>query len=118
MAVKLSIGLMLLRVVVEQSHKLVIYIVLGILQIYSIAYFFLFIFQCKPSSFFWTRVQGTTNGTCMDAAVVINATYVYSAITVVVDWSFALLPWFVVRGLQMNQRTKLAVAVILALGSM
>ena len=118
MAIKLSIGLMLLRLVVEKSHRMLIYMVVGFIEVYSVVYFFLFVFQCLPSKFFWTRMGGDTNGQCMDPVVVVNATYVYSAITCAGDWVLAILPWFLVRNLQMNRRTKSMVALILAMGSM
>lgn len=117
MFTKLSIGLMLLRLVVEKSHRMLIYVVIGVLELYSVVYFFIFLFQCIPSEFFWTRAQGATNGKCMSTSVVISTTYVYSAITCVSDWIMALLPWFVIRKLQMNGRTKAMVSIILALGS-
>lgn len=118
MAVKLSISLMLLRFIVEKSHRMFIYFVTVIIQIYSVVFFFLFIFQCLPASYFWTRFQGVTGGQCMNPQTIITAVYVYSGIAVLYDWTMALLPWFVVRKLQMNLRTKLLCAFILALGSM
>lgn len=118
MAVKLSIGLMLLRIIVDDWHRKLVYIVTGVIQVYSVVFFFLFIFQCTPSSFFWTRFQGVTGGACMNPDITVLATYVYSGITVVCDWAMALLPWFVVRKLQMNTRTKVVVAMVLGLGSM
>ena len=118
MAVKLSICLMLLRLVVEKVHKYTIYAVLAVIETYSVIFFFLFVFQCVPSSFFWTRFAGDTNGKCMDPSVAVNATYIYSAISCVSDWILALLPWFLVRKLNMSQRTKYMVALVLAMGSM
>lgn len=118
MAVKLSIALMLLRFVVEQSHRLLIYFVTTVIQVFSVAFFFLFIFQCTPSPYFWTRFQGATDGHCMNPDTIITAVYVYSGITVLYDWSMALLPWFIVRTLQVDLRTKIMCALVLALGSM
>lgn len=118
MAVKLSIGLMLLRILLERWHRTLIYTSLSILELYSVAYFFLFVFQCYPPSWFWERFQGVSDGKCMATAVIINATYAYSAITIVIDITFALLPWVMVRSLTMNRRTKLLVAIVLGLASM
>lgn len=118
MAVKLSIALMLSNLVVEGYHKKLIYIVTALLQIYSMFYFFQLLFQCIPISFFWTRVNWDTDGRCTDGNVVITSTYVYAVITLVFDWTMALLPWFMVRKLQMDLRTKLMIAFVLGLGSM
>lgn len=118
MAVKLSITLMLLRFVIQSSQRMMIYIITIILELYSVAFFFLFVFQCTPPSFFWTRFQGVTDGHCMDPSITITAVYVYSGIAIVYDWTMAIIPWFIVRRLQMTLRTKLMCAFILALGSM
>lgn len=118
MAVKLSIGLMLLRLVVERTHRLAIYITVGLAELYSAAFFIIFMIQCTPPKFFWTRYQGDTDGKCFKTSVVVNVFYGYSAVVCVVDWTLAMLPWLLVKGLQMNSRTKLMVALVLGMGSM
>lgn len=118
MAVKLSIGLMLLRVLLERWQRTLIYACLGVLELYSVAYFFLFVFQCYPPSWFWERLQGSRGGSCMNTTVIINATYAYSAITIVIDLTFAMLPWVMIRSLTMSRRIKLLVAIVLGLASM
>lgn len=117
MAIKASIAVMLLRLTIVTSHRIVIYVTLAIAELYGAFYFFLFVLQCRPSSYFWTQYTGG-KGTCVDAAVVVNATYAYSAITCAGDWTLAILPFFMVWKLQMNSRTKLVVALILAMGAM
>lgn len=118
MAVKLSIGLMLLRLVVEKTHRLAIYITVGVAEIYSLGFFVIFLLQCTPPKFFWTRYQGDLDGKCFSTSIIVNVFYAYSAIVCVVDWTLAILPWFLVKGLQMNSRTKMMVALVLAMGSM
>ncbi|KAB5586200.1 hypothetical protein GE09DRAFT_1210775 [Coniochaeta sp. 2T2.1] len=116
MALKLSIGVMLLRITVSRAHKIIIWTAVGILEVYSFGFFFLFVLQCLPSSYFWTRFTGGS-GTCIDPVITVNATYAYSAITCAVDWTLGLLPISLVWDLQMTPRTKLSVAAILALGA-
>lgn len=118
LAVKLSIALMLLRVTVEEYQKRLIYIVTGVTQVYSVIFLFVFIFQCISPSFFWTRYQGVTDGRCIDPRITVITGYIYLAVTIVYDWTMAILPWFVVRNMQLNPRTKRMIAVVLALGSM
>lgn len=117
MALKLSIALMLLRIVVEDYQKKIIYIVTGVVEAYSVVFFLGFMVQCIPASFFWTRFEGDTNGHCINPKVTAAATYVYSLITVVYDWTMALLPWFIVRKMRLDLRTRLMVAIVLALAS-
>jgi hypothetical protein len=117
MTLKLSIGIFLLRICVSRTHKWIIYIVLAVVEIYSAFFFLLFVLQCRPSSYFWTQYTGG-EGSCIDPKVTVNAFYGYSVISCVADWTLGLLPIALVWNLQMNGRTKLTVALILAVGSM
>lgn len=116
MALKLSIGIFLLRLAVSRTHRVIIYTVILISESYGLAYFFIFVLQCRPSAYFWTKYTGGS-GTCMSANIVVDATYVYSALTCAGDWIFGLLPISLVWNLQMNPRTKISVAIILAIGA-
>lgn len=117
MAVKHSISLMLLRFAVENSHKKVIHLVTFLVHAISIALIATVLLQCIPLSFFWTRASGDTDGRCLDPNVSARAAYVYSGIIVAYDVTMALLPWLMVRKLQLDLRTRLMVTIVLALGS-
>lgn len=117
MAIKASIAVMLLRLTIIKIHRIIIWINIVVLEIYSTCFFFLFIFQCSPSSYFWTQYTGG-KGSCINPTALVNVTYGYSAITCVSDWIFAILPFFLVWKLQMKPRAKLLVALILAMGAM
>jgi hypothetical protein len=117
MAIKLSIAIMLLRLTIDCTHRIIIITTIIITELYSLAFFFIFIFQCQPSSFFWTQLTGGS-GSCMSAQITVNTAYAYSAVTCLGDWVFAILPWKLVWNLQMPQRQKTMVALILSLGAM
>ena len=117
MAIKASIAVMLLRLTVNATQRIILWVVLLITELYAMVFFFLFIFQCRPSSYFWTQFTGGS-GSCIDPTITVNAVYVYSAITCVGDWVFATLPFFLVWKLQINTRAKIQVALILAMGAM
>jgi hypothetical protein len=117
MVVKLSICLMLLRFVIEPSHKILLYVVNAATLVSSAVFFFVFIFQCSPISFYWQRAGGDTDGQCISSLVVLIGAYTYSAICIICDWTMALLPWFLVRRTQMDLRTKMMVVFVLAMGS-
>ena len=116
-AIKASIAVMLLRLTIIPSHKIIIYVTITLTLLYSAFFFFLFVLQCRPSSYFWTQYTGGS-GTCIDPSITVKATYAYSAITCASDWIFAILPFFLVRKLQMGLRQKVVVGGILALGAM
>lgn len=117
MALKFSIGIMLLRIAVSRTHKVIIWTVIIVLEVYGSAYFLLFVMQCLPSSYFWTRYTGG-KGTCIDPKITVDATYAYSAISCAADWTLGILPISLVWNLKMNPRTKISVSMILALGAM
>lgn len=118
MAIKQSIALMLLRYAVEDYHKRLIYVVTFCVQFYSMILFFFVLLQCIPMSFYWTRAQGVVDGRCMDPEITVKVTYGYSATFVLYDITMAVLPWFMVRKLQLDLRTRLMVTTVLAFGSM
>jgi hypothetical protein len=72
MALKFSIGVMLLRIAVSRVHKIIVWVVIGILELYSVFFFFLFVLQCKPSRYFWTRYAGATGGSCIDTTITVS----------------------------------------------
>jgi hypothetical protein len=117
MALKLSISIFLLRLAVTRTSQIIIYVIIGVVETYSAFYFFLFVLQCRPSSYFWTQYTGGT-GTCVDPKLTVDATYAYSAISCVADWALGLMPIFLIWHIQMDMRTKVSVAAILSIGAM
>lgn len=117
MALKFSIAVFLLRIAVARVHKVIIWTTVAVIEIYGAFYFFLFVLQCRPSAYFWTQYTGG-KGTCINPTITVDATYVYSAISCAADWTLGIIPVFLVWNLQMNPRTKVVVAMILAVGAM
>ncbi|TVY40375.1 Satratoxin biosynthesis SC1 cluster protein [Lachnellula occidentalis] len=112
MGLKASIGVLLLKIAVSKIHRAIIWTVLIVTEVYCVVFFFLFVFQCTPVNYFWTRYSGAT-GHCINPIITINAVYAYSAISCWADWTISILPVFLVWNLQMNSRTKVSVACIL-----
>jgi len=117
MSLKFSIGIFLLRIAVDRLHRIIIYIAVIAVEIYGAFYFFLFVLQCHPSAYFWTRYTGG-KGTCIDPGITVDATYGYSAVSCAVDWTLGILPIFIIWRLQMNPRMKIVVGMILGVGAM
>lgn len=116
MLAKASIAVMLLRLTVIRTHRIIIWTVLIITELYSGFFFFLFIFQCQPSQYFWTQYTGG-KGSCVSSSIIIGVFYGYSAMTCATDWIYATLPYFLVWKLQMDKRSKIVVVIILSLGA-
>ncbi|PSR89050.1 hypothetical protein BD289DRAFT_366386 [Coniella lustricola] len=117
MMIKASIAIFLMRICVHRMHTLVIWITIGVTELYSLFFFLLFVLQCRPTSLFWLRYSDNApDGTCLDASVVSDCFYGYSAISCWTDWTYSILPIFLVWNLQMSKRIKVSVVLILAAG--
>lgn len=81
----------------------------------GVAFFFVTLFQCRPISYYWDKTQ---SGTCFEMGAVMVVAYLYSAFSVLTDFTFAALPGFVIWNLHMAKRTKVALIVLIAMGCM
>ena len=117
MSIKASIGMTLLRLCISNMHKTIIWTVLMVTELYSAFLFFIFLFQRLPSRYFWEQYT-SGSGSCMDPYIVVAVFYGYSAITCAGDWTFSILPVFLVWDLQMGRKEKVSVIMILAVGAL
>ncbi|KAL7928217.1 hypothetical protein V8C35DRAFT_318684 [Trichoderma chlorosporum] len=107
---KISIGYFLLRITVERIHTWIICVVMLLTVVTGIVFFFITMLQCAPVSYFWDKNQ---NGSCINIEIIIALTYLYSAFSVICDFTFAILPIVLIMQLQMNSKTKIALIPIM-----
>jgi hypothetical protein len=81
------------------------------------AYTLLVLFQCKPVSFWWD-LNPEGEGQCLSASLVVIFTYIVSGLNSFADWTFGLLPIFIVKDLQMKKRAKVIVSSVIGLAAM
>ncbi|TVY19760.1 hypothetical protein LARI1_G002445, partial [Lachnellula arida] len=112
---KLSIGAYFLRLCSKKYQTRVVYSTLTIVMVFTTTYFFFLLFQCTPISFLWTQFD-ESRGSCLRSPILANVTYAHAAMSAITDWSFGILPIFLVRKMPMNPRTKYSVILILSLG--
>ncbi|KAJ8120435.1 hypothetical protein ONZ43_g2857 [Nemania bipapillata] len=113
-ASKISIGVFLLRLTVSKMHHYIIYVVMLFTVSSGIVFFFVTLFQCTPITFFWDKeIKG---GKCIDPSIIAALTYLYSAFSVICDFTFSILPMFLIYTLQIDRRTKIALIPILSIG--
>jgi hypothetical protein len=109
---KVSIGLFLLRVTVKPIHKWIIYCAMGISVFTGAVFFFVTVFQCTPISYFWNKQEA---GYCVPIDVIIGLTFLYSACAIISDFTFAILPIFLVWGLNMPAKTRIMLIPVLGM---
>lgn len=112
---KVSISLFLLRVIVHPAQRGILCVVTGLVVLTGIAFFVIFLSQCSPTSYFWTRMRGSPIPQCAGTRRIIIILYIFTAVSALFDLTVGLLPIFLVRGLQMNRKTKSAVATLLGM---
>ncbi|GAW21843.1 hypothetical protein ANO14919_113690 [Xylariales sp. No.14919] len=110
---KISIGVFLLRLTVSRIHHLIIYVVMLFTVASGIVFFFVTIFQCSPIYYFWDK---DVSGVCINPEIIAALTYLYSAFSVICDFTFAILPMFLIYTLQIDTKTKIALIPILSIG--
>ncbi|KAJ5769484.1 hypothetical protein N7520_004043 [Penicillium odoratum] len=119
---KISIALALLRLTVSKLHRMILWGVVAITTIVGLVFWFMLTLQCTPVSYFWQRVRVYNKppvivpGSCVNLDGIIDIAYVYSVTATCCDLTLGLLPVSLVWNLQMNTRTKAALAGILGMG--
>ncbi|OCK74960.1 hypothetical protein K432DRAFT_309581 [Lepidopterella palustris CBS 459.81] len=109
---KIALGVFLLRVAVRKLHIWIIRLVMLGTIVFGTSYFFLVLFQCGPVSEFWMVSPGSSK--CLNTKVITGTTYAAGALTTVSDWTFGILPIFIVWDLKISRKAKFMVAGILA----
>lgn len=111
---KLSIAVFLLRITMNPVHRWIIYLASLITCTSCLAFFFLAVFQCSPIAFF--RDKHNLDGVCININVLVGLGYLYSAFSVISDFTFALLPAWIVARLNMKRNTKFALVGLMGMG--
>ncbi|KAF1919770.1 hypothetical protein BDU57DRAFT_152359 [Ampelomyces quisqualis] len=109
---KISIGLFLLRVTIKPIQKWIIYGAMTVSAFTGAVFFLVTVFQCTPISYFWNARQ---KGYCVPIDVIIGLTFLYSACAIISDFTFAILPIFLVWGLNMPTKTRMMLIPILSM---
>ncbi|KAI1259792.1 hypothetical protein F5Y18DRAFT_432924 [Xylariaceae sp. FL1019] len=108
---KTSFGLTLIRVVSGKTKILIIVAMVLLNIIYFLTIIFTF-FKCSPALYCWLPAD-----TCWSLWTYIKFLIFAGAYSAAFDFLFALIPWFLVKDLQMRRAEKLGVAVAMSFGS-
>lgn len=111
---KMSIGFLLLRISVRKLHTYIIYTAMLVSVVAGGTFFFVCMFQCYPVSYMWQR--RLQDGKCVDNNVISALGYVYSAFSIISDFTFAIIPAFLVWNLQLKRRAKVALIPLITMG--
>lgn len=96
---------------------MVIYTCIGVSSVFSVAMLFFAIFQCGVYDNIWEFLTKRFTHGCVSDAAALGMTFTHGAITVITDWTFLSLPFFILRNTLMIKREKFAIGFVLAFGS-
>jgi hypothetical protein len=114
---KLAAGTLLLRLTTKRMHVRIIWSIMILASLFGIAFAAQIIAQCEPTGFFWSATRDPMQGHCIDPNIILGFTYAHAAVSSLGDWTFGILPAFIVKGLNMNLRTKVSVFLLLCLAN-
>jgi hypothetical protein len=83
-------------------------------SLFGIAFAGQILAQCQPMSFFWSATRDPSQGHCFNPHIMASFTYAHAVVSSIGDWTFGILPAFLVSGLNMNLRSKISVFLLLA----
>ncbi|VUC34661.1 unnamed protein product [Clonostachys rosea] len=113
--IKLSIGFLLLRITSHMPvYARVNWASLALISISSVVVFFWNTFQCIPVQKQWD--YRITYGQCVRPDEIVIVAYVVSAMTIVTDFFYALIPIPMVWSVKMTIQAKTTVVLILGMG--
>lgn len=110
---KISIAMGVLRLTVKGFYSIILWAVIAVTIVVGLLFWFMLTLQCHPVSHFWHRDRP---GHCLPVNTIIDVAYLYSVTATVCDFALSIVPIFLIWSLQMNRRSKIALAGILAMG--
>ncbi|KAI1336618.1 hypothetical protein F5Y15DRAFT_418691 [Xylariaceae sp. FL0016] len=110
--IKASICITLCRIPSKPVFRRILYAVIVLSTIAALVVDIALLSWCEPVSATWD----TSTGSCKDESIIIGVSYFISAISILTDWTCAVLPAFILWDVPLRTGAKASVAVILGLG--
>lgn len=113
---KISLGLFFIRLITKRWQIVLFHTILAISAVYGFFYTFVTLFQCgSPNKLLDNLLSKDTR--CLPGWFLLSTGYLYGSINVIADWTFVLIPIFILLESDMNRRSKISVSLIMALGA-
>ncbi|KAK7908971.1 hypothetical protein PG985_014849 [Apiospora marii] len=112
-AVKMSIGLFLLRIAPNKVYRRLLQAVMVFTMVYTLFCFVTLLVQCTNLAVLW---DPTVKATCWSKQTLQTLSYANSIINILTDMFFAVLPAPMLWNVQINVRTKASLICIMGLG--
>lgn len=116
-ALKISVSIFFLRVMVKTWQRWVIYVSLVLATAVNIAYFFVLVFQCGVPHGGMKFLMKQLAKKCLTREGMLAASYTHGVVTTITDIAFAILPLTVVKEMKLRLRERITVVAILTLAA-
>lgn len=110
--IKASICVALIRVTPRKLYRWILYTVMALTAVAAVVTDVAVLAWCKPVAATWDPSAGK----CAAGSVITNVSYFISAVSILTDWTCAILPAIILWDVQLQFRIKLPVMIILGLG--
>ncbi|CAK3857275.1 Hypothetical predicted protein [Lecanosticta acicola] len=110
---KISLGILYLRLVIRPWHRYIVYGAMVVSTAIGILLLFVAIFSCGNPTLY---LKNELAGICMQSSVVFSIQYTGAAINAATDWTFAILPVFLLMKVEIPRAVKVSTGLVLLLG--
>lgn len=112
--VKIGIAMTLLRLTDERKYRWPILAVLITTPVFTATVVLILVVTCRPVGAQFDLALGD----CSVHTAMSRLSYPFTAMTIILDWGCAFIPWLIIRKLQLNERVKRALIAVLGLGGL
>ncbi|CAK7242652.1 MAG: hypothetical protein STHCBS139747_004148 [Sporothrix thermara] len=109
--IKSAIAVQIMRLTPSLIYRVPLWFVIGGSTFNALAGLIAALVHCKPISASWTG-----QGSCSSNVPLLDLSYLFTAIAIIADFTCALVPFFLIRGLNMNSRRKWSLVAVLSVG--
>lgn len=103
----------MLRIFPLDRFRIAVFVTIGLVAAYTLAFILATTFQCQPVSYFWKQLDDAVEGRCNN----INAqAWISAAVNIVLDLVVLALPLRPLWALQLSVARKLTVIAMFSLG--
>jgi hypothetical protein len=110
---KFAISSALFRVTNRTRYRAVLWTVITMSAVVCAIAILSLVLLCRP----WAATWNSTLGTCGNRTIITNLSYAASACTIITDWTCAVIPYFVLKDLQLPSRVRYSLIGVLGLGA-
>jgi hypothetical protein len=118
LVLKVSISIFYLHFLQTKAQRLVIYTAVSVSTVFSIAALLFVIFQCGYYHGAQDFIQKKLANQCVSNAAGAGMIYAHSTVTMLTDWTFLLMPLWLVNGSSMTTKSKVSLGLFLLCVSM